>query len=1295
MLAESRQPKGVSMRVKTLSILIAIALMAAVAFQVLLAPFALADYTWNDTHGPGNGTVNALVYDSARDILYRGMGGRGVWKLQGGAWANTGGQISDYTVSSLAYDSVNNIVYGGTQEHGVWRYNAGDPSPTWVDISGSLSSYYNSSIILGAGILYAGIEDFNTAEGGVWRCTNPTGASPSWEDTNGGIGAHWVSELTYDTANNRLYANAFGVWRYNAGDPIPSWSDIGGAISSHYVDALIFKDGNLFAGVSTGDYIPSGVYRCMDPGDPSPTWEATGGSVSSSWIESLQFIGSTLYAGNIGPIASVGVWRCANPTGSAPLDWQYTGGPSGFVNSMAVAGGTLYAGAADSPSEENSGVWRSDNPGVPSPSWNFTGGAASDMSVESLVFDSTRNILYASTWGDGVWRYTAGSPTPTWSRLGGVAWPGSLAYDRVRNILYASLGSRCLNPNEPGATFEDMGAPHGSHYYIGYLAYDEANNVLYGGINREDYSEPEAHGVYRCNNPNTSNTWFDMGGPGPWPPSGWYSWNNKIVCAGGSIYVGTDRHGVYKCPNPMSATPTWADTGGGISGYEVDAIEFDASSNMLYAGVKDSGGSGHGVWRYNAGGPTPTWVNTNGGLSGNEIWSLELTGGVLYAGVREHGVWRCTSPGGATPVWENTNGELVSKSIWALCYGNGTLFAGTGVYGGGQGVWQSGDVSPIETPTITNIAPNPAQPGQEVTIDGTGFGTGGAGSFVTFHSGLVPTSYNAWGVTQIKVNVPDGAASGTVMVTTPGGASTPYYLTITQPHIPAPTIASISPTFGPPGTTVTITGTGFGSSRGAGKGKSGKGASCVTFNGVAATEYPKWTDTEIVCVVPQGATHGPVVVVTGAGSSSSDKTFTVSYPTWYLAEGSTDWGYDCYITIENPNTTSVNVKLTYQTKSGEVAGPHFPMAASSQATVNPRDTVGNTDFSTKVECTDGKTIAADRTMTWTGPGAASPEAHNSIGVTSPEKTWYLAEGSSSWGFECWLLIQNPNASEATCTVTYMIEGSGPQTVNKQVNPNSRATFDMSKDIGQKDASIKVTSDVPVIPERAMYRNNRREGHDSIGTTTPASDYYLAEGATGYNVGYITYVLVQNPNDTPTDVTLTYMTQAGQVPGPSFQMPANSRKTIRVNDQLPPNTDVSTSAHGSAPIIAERAMYWDNGTGEACHDSIGMAEPHTSFYLPDGQSSEGRETWTLVQNPNDSDVSVQISYLTPNGQGNVTWTEPIGAKSRRTFNMADKGINGRAAIMVTSTPAGKKIMVERAMYWNSRGAGTDTIGGYED
>ena len=415
--------------------------------------------------------------------------------------------------------------------------------------------------------------------------------------------------------------------------------------------------------------------------------------------------------------------------------------------------------------------------------------------------------------------------------------------------------------------------------------------------------------------------------------------------------------------------------------------------------------------------------------------------------------------------------------------------------------------------------------------------------------------------------------------------------------------------------------------------------------------------------------------------------------TWYLAEGTSDYGFDTYVTIQNTNDKAVTAQVTYMTKGGQQKRPDITLPPMSQTVLNPRDALGATDFSTKVVCKEGKTIAVDRRMTWTGPGAASPEGHSSVGVTSPAKTWYLPEGSSRWGFETWLLIQNPNGSEASCDVTYMIEGQSPRTVNHRVPANSRESYSMASDVGSADASIKVDSSVPVIPERAMYRHNRREGHDSIGTTTPAKDYYLAEGAVGYDSSYTTYVLVQNPQDSPTDVAITYLTGSGQVEGPSFTMSANSRKTVKVNDTLPPATDVSTSVHGAQPIIAERAMYWNSPAGEACHDSIGMSTPAMTFMLPDGETSNGRETWTLVQNPNGTDVTVTITYLTPMGIGNVEKTETIPGNSRKTFNMAEhSSINGRASIMVKAKAGTRPIMVERAMYWASRAAGTDTIGG---
>lgn len=194
------------------------------------------------------------------------------------------------------------------------------------------------------------------------------------------------------------------------------------------------------------------------------------------------------------------------------------------------------------------------------------------------------------------------------------------------------------------------------------------------------------------------------------------------------------------------------------------------------------------------------------------------------------------------------------------------------------------------------------------------------------------------------------------------------------------------------------------------------------------------------------------------------------------------------------NSSNHKAAAGYMTSTGSVTGPTINMPPKSQATVYPSSTLGASDLSTKVECMEGKAIAVDRTMFWTGPDAASAEAHCATGVTSAATTWYMPEGSSNWDFECYLLIQNPGATVANCQVTWMIEGEAAVTSPVAVPAGSRSTFNMADFIGAKDSSIKVVSDQPVIPERAMYRNNRREGHDSTGTTTAAADYYLASEA---------------------------------------------------------------------------------------------------------------------------------------------------------------------------------------------------------
>jgi hypothetical protein len=79
--------------------------------------------------------------------------------------------------------------------------------------------------------------------------------------------------------------------------------------------------------------------------------------------------------------------------------------------------------------------------------------------------------------------------------------------------------------------------------------------------------------------------------------------------------------------------------------------------------------------------------------------------------------------------------------------------------------------------------------------------------------------------------------------------------------LPVPSIDSIEPIITSRGSLITITGNNFGY---------GQGNSRVEFtNGAAASEIESWSNTEIICVVPQDAVSGPIKVVTKGGESNA------------------------------------------------------------------------------------------------------------------------------------------------------------------------------------------------------------------------------------------------------------------------------------------------------------------------------------------------------------------------------------------------------------------------------------------
>lgn len=82
-----------------------------------------------------------------------------------------------------------------------------------------------------------------------------------------------------------------------------------------------------------------------------------------------------------------------------------------------------------------------------------------------------------------------------------------------------------------------------------------------------------------------------------------------------------------------------------------------------------------------------------------------------------------------------------------------------------------------------------------------------------------------------------------------------------------PNIASVQPTSGSEGDSVTISGLNFGSTQ---------GSSILSFGGVQATTVGPWSDTQITAIVPSGAATGPVSVAVNGLLSNLNVLFTIN-----------------------------------------------------------------------------------------------------------------------------------------------------------------------------------------------------------------------------------------------------------------------------------------------------------------------------------------------------------------------------------------------------------------------------------
>jgi hypothetical protein len=329
---------------------------------------------------------------------------------------------------------------------------------------------------------------------------------------------------------------------------------------------------------------------------------------------------------------------------------------------------------------------------------------------------------------------------------------------------------------------------------------------------------------------------------------------------------------------------------------------------------------------------------------------------------------------------------------------------------------------------------------------------------------------------------------------------------------------------------------------------------------------------------------------------------------WFLAEGATG-AFSLFYLLQNPGDAAASATIRYLRPA-----PLAPIDRTYTLPPHSRTTLpvdqqapelASTDVSASITST--QPILVERAMYRSVPGQPFAAGDDSAGVTSDSTTWFLAEGATGPFFDLFVLLANPNLTDADVQIRYLLSDGTVLTKNYAVAAQSRRTIYVDGEtfpgLGQAlvnaAVSCAITSTVPIVAERTMWfpgpevtPNFWTEAHNSPGATATARRWVLADGEAGGSKATQTYVLIANTSSTPGRARLTVLPDRATTSAtPGFTPPP-----ITLTVDLPPNSRTTVPAHTIqglaeqrfgilvesidttplADLVVERAMYWNSG-----------------------------------------------------------------------------------------------------------------------
>ena len=438
-----------------------------------------------------------------------------------------------------------------------------------------------------------------------------------------------------------------------------------------------------------------------------------------------------------------------------------------------------------------------------------------------------------------------------------------------------------------------------------------------------------------------------------------------------------------------------------------------------------------------------------------------------------------------------------------------------------------------------------------------------------------------------------------------------------------------------------------------------------------------------------------ITVTANYGTGTLVDTITVSLDslTYMLPEGATGSFFGTDVVIANPSSVEAQAQVTFLKADGTtITMAPLTLAPTSRTTLPLNTTPGveNTGaVSTIVTTSTATPLVVERTMFWDGSSYGS---HGAMALDGARTSFLFGEGAQGF-FDTYLLLANPGTSPATATVRFFREGELPITRTYDIAPTSRTNVYAGgiPELANRAFSMAVTSDLPIVAERAMYFGTPlfNGGHDSEGATIASPQWSFAEGASG---GFFdTYFLLGNATSRTANVTMTYQLGDGTSVVVNRTVAPFGRTTVFADNEHPSlaNASFGLTITSSEPITAERSMYWagPSNTWYEAHNAFGVIEASTRWGLAEGRVGTDRnfETYVLVSNAGHTESVIRATFLRADG-GTVVKQYTVPAQSR--FNIYVNSMVPELANEEFSTVIdvveGSAVTVERSLYHSMPG-----------